>query len=73
MGSNNVREERDHRRPREQLNEGHLLFYMDVVDPNLGPVKIYTCPKMKLAYILRYDRAEEDTRIYNTMKKLEVD
>ena len=57
--------------PVKAPDDQELNFYIDVVDPNLGPAKIYTCTKMPLCYILKQDQVLEDSKIFNIFKMVE--
>lgn len=48
-----------------------MNFYIDVQDPNLGNVKIYSCKKMPLCYILKEDKLLTDSKVYNIFKTVE--
>lgn len=67
MGLSNGKEKKKF----EINQDDDLEFYTDVLDPNLGPVKIYTSRKFHLCYILKYEKNQDDTKIYNIFKKVE--
>lgn len=45
---------------------------MAIVDPHLGPASIYTTRKYLLCYILKHESKIDDTKIYNILKKVEM-
>lgn len=55
----------------EVPSEDDLEFYINIVDPHLGPVSIYTTRKYHLCYILKLESESDDTKIYNIFKKVE--
>jgi hypothetical protein len=55
----------------EIVNDDDLQFYMEVDDPLLGCVKIYTSQRFHLCFILKYECTHSDTKIYNIFKKVE--